>query len=358
MQSQQYQIREEKKINQNIPHVVHNVCSCGYFFSFADRFCPQCGKQNGSANVSFAYAPESETIENNQPEILSISDAEEILKTIDDEITSTNVEVILNKFEQHALFVREKKLHQINQEQFQNHYMRIKDQQYEQQEPDFLAKITKQVRVSTIKPNFNLGEIASNIQQSEKQLHQLILQKEKEMKMLINLEKQSIASEIAIMEEKKKRLEFEELQRKIKLEEERKKIETEKLLRSFSGLYSNAHNCPCGGYLHEKLNIKIEYKDGFLTGYKTYKWSPECGFKGGLYAGTIYTATLDIKINGNIIKLTEKSFGFIKNPHNLMPSDFKHNFEGTISSDGTIINGHWYDDYGNSESKYTYFKFK
>lgn len=363
MQTQQYQTKEEKQtIKRTAPVTTHNFCTCGYVLSSTDRFCPQCGKQNAISNASFALAPEEKKEAEKQPKTISKSAAEEILKSIDIEIASTNVESIRNKiteyFAQHSLFVREKNQHQTVQEQIQNQFKFIKGKRYSQQDSEYLAKITQQLRASTIPSSFNFAKISSSIQQSESQLQHLILQKQKENEELIKREKKAIASEIAAIEAEKKRRELEELQRQIKLEEERKNLEKEKFLKTFSGLWSNAHNCPCGGYLHENLCIKIEYKDGILMGQKTYKWSSNCGFKSGLYAGTIYTATLDVKLNDNSILLTESSFGFIANPHNLNSSDFKHNFEGTISSDGTLITGHWFDDTGNSDGYYDYFKFK
>ena len=129
-------------------------------------------------------------------------------------------------------------------------------------------------------------------------------------------------------------------------------------MKGFAGSYSNAHNCPCGGFLHEKILINLDYSNGKLSGTKTYKWNPECGFEGGRYAGTIYVATIDVKLAGNIINLTETEFGFIRNPNHLTPSDFKHFFEGTVSADGTLIKGHWYDDNKNSDGYFDYFKFR
>ena len=359
MQLQQYQTKEEKQTSKKNPPVTHTFCSCGYVLSPTDKFCPQCGKQNNEAsNTAFAVAPEEKKEVKKQPETLSKVAAEEIFNNIDEEIRNSNVEAILNRFEQHSLFVREKNLHQMAQEQIQNHFRFINDKQYSQQEPEYLARITQQIRAATIKPGFSFAETESSIQQSESQLQILMLQKQKENEALIQLEREAIASEIAAMETEKKRREL-ELQRQIKMEEERRRIEKEKLLRSFVGFFSNAHNCPCGGYLHENLCIRLEYKNGLLIGQKTYKWSPNCGFKDGLYAGTIYTAELDVKLTGNSINLTEISFGFISNPHNLTPAHFKHNFEGTISSDGTLITGgHWFDDAGNSDGYYDYFKFK
>lgn len=357
--TQQYQTKKEKQSTQGTPPVTPpNFCSCGYVLDLTDRFCPQCGKTNSASNSAFAFAPEEYKEINKQPEILSKSTAEEILKNNDDEIASSNVEAVLNKFEQHFLFVREKNLHQTAQAQIQNHFNFIKDKQYSQQDSEYLSQITRQIRASAIPSGFSFAETSSNIQQSENQLQQIMLQRQKENEALIKLEREAMSSEIAAMEAEKKKRELEELQRQIKLEEERKRLEKEKLLKSFTGLYTNAHNCPCGGYLHENLCIKIEHKDGILTGEKTYKWSPNCGFKGCLYAGTIYTAELDVKLSGNSIQLTETTFGFISNPHNLSPFDFKHNFEGTISSDGTLITGHWFDDTGNSDGYYDYFKFK
>ena len=357
MQIQQYQTNEKQTIKRTPPVTTHNFCSCGYVLPPTDKFCPQCGKPNNEAsNTAFAVAPEEKKEVKKQPETLSQATAEEILKNIDDEVGNSNVEAILNRFEQHSLFVREKNLHRMAQEQIQNHFRVIKDNS--QQEPEFIARITQQIRASTIKHGFNFADSASIIQQSEIQLQQIMIQKQKENEALIQLERESIASEIAAMEAEKKRRELEELQRKIKLEEERKRLEKEKLLKAFTGLYRNAHNCPCGGYLHENLCIKIEFKNGILIGQKTYKWSPNCGFKGGLYAGTIYTSELDVKLSGYSINLTEISFGFISNPHNLTPGDFKHNFEGTISLDGTLLTGHWFDDAGNSDGTFDYFKFK
>ena len=357
MQTQQYQTKEEKQSAPRTPPVTpHNFCSCGYVLSSADRFCPQCGKANATSNASFAFAPEETKEIKKQPEILSKSSAEEILKNIDDEIAKSNVEAVLNKFEQHSIFVREKNLHQMSEERIQNHFNFIKDKQYTQQDSEYLSQITRQIRASAIPSGFSFSEASSNIQQSEIQLQQLMIQKQKENEALIQLEREAIASEIAAMEAEKKRRELEELQVQIKLEEERKRLEKEKLLKSFTGLYTNAHNCPCGGYLHENLCIKIEFKNGILIGQKTYKWSPNCAFKGGLYAGTLYTAELDVKLNGNSINLTETSFGFIANPHKLTPGAFKHHFEGTMS-DG-LITGHWFDDAGNSDGYYDYFKFK
>lgn len=361
MQTQQYQTKEEKQSDPRTPPVTpHNFCSCGYVLSPTERFCPQCGKPNNEASdTAFAVAPEEKKEVKKQPETLSQATAEEILKNIDDEIANSNVEAVLNKFEQHSIFVREKNLHQMSEERIQNHFNFIKDKQYTQQDSEYLSQITRQIRASAIPSGFSFSEASSNIQQSENQLEQLMLQKQKENEVLIQLEKESIASEIAAMVAENKRRELEELQGQIKMEEERRRKEREKLLNSFGGFFSNAHNCPCGGYLHENLCIRIEYKNGILIGQKTYKWSPNCGFKGGLYAGTIYTAELDVKLTGNSINLTEISFGFISNPHNLTPAHFKHNFEGTISSDGTLITGgHWFDDAGNSDGYYDYFKFK
>lgn len=361
MQTQQYQTKEEKQSAPRTPPVTpHNFCSCGYVLSPTERFCPQCGKPNNEASdTAFAVAPEEKKEVKKQPETLSQATAEEILKNIDDEIANSNVEAVLNKFEQHSIFVREKNLHQMSEERIQNHFNFIKDKQYTQQDSEYLSQITRQIRASAIPSGFSFSEASSNIQQSENQLEQLMLQKQKENEVLIQLEKESIASEIAAMIAENKRRELEELQGQIKMEEERRRKEREKLLNSFVGFFSNAHNCPCGGYLHENLCIRLEYKNGLLIGQKTYKWSPNCGFKGGLYAGTIYTAELDVKLTGNSINLTEISFGFISNPHNLTPAHFKHNFEGTISSDGTLITGgHWFDDAGNSDGYYDYFKFK
>lgn len=350
MQTQQYQTKEEKQSAPRTPPVTpHNFCSCGYVLSPTERFCPQCGKPNATSNASFAFAPEETKEIKKQPEILSKSTAEEILKNIDDDIANSNVKAVLNKFEQHSIFVREKNLHQMSEERIQNHFHFIKDKQYTQQDSEYLSQITRQIRASAIPSGFNFSEASSVIQQSEKQLQQLMLQKQKENEALIKLEKQAISSEIAAMEAEKKRRELEELQRQVKMEEEHMRIEKEKLLKSFSGLYTNVHNCACGGYLHENLCIKIEYKDGILIGgQKIYKWSPNCGFKGGLYAGTIYTAELNVKLTGSSIQLTETSFGFISNPHNLTPSAFKHHFEGTIKENG-IITGRWFDDVGNSD---------
>lgn len=360
MQTQQYQTKEEKQSAPRTPPVTsHNFCSCGYVLSPTERFCPQCGKPNNEASdTAFAVAPEEKKEVKKQPETLSQATAEEIRKNIDDEIANSNVEAILNKFEQHSIFVREKNLHQMSEERIQNHFNFIKDKQYTQQDSEYLSQITRQIRASAIPSGFSFSEASSIIQQSENQLEQLMLQKQKENEALIQLEKESIASEIAAMEAENKRRELVKLQRQIRLEEERKRIEKEKLFKTFAGLWSNAHNCACGGYLHENLCIKIEYKDGILIGQKTYKWSSNCGFKDGLYAGTIYTAQLDIKLSGNSIQLTEISFGFISNPHNVTPADFKHNFEGTIKENGSIITGHWFDDFGNSDGTYDYFKFK
>ena len=361
MQLQQFQTKEEKQtIKRTPPVTTHKFCSCGYVLSPTDKFCPQCGKPNNEAsNTAFAVAPEEKKEVKKQPETLSKVAAEEILKNIDEEIANSNVEAVLNKFEQHSIFVREKNLHQMSEERIQNHFNFIKDKQYTQQDSEYLSQITRQIRASAIPSGFSFSEVSSNIQQSENQLQQLMLQKQKENEALIQLEREAIASEIAAIEAEKKRRELEKLQRQIRLEEERKRIEKEKLFKTFAGLWSNTHNCPCGGYLHENLCIKIEYKNGILIGQKTYKWSSNCGFKGGLYAGTIYTAELDVKLSGNSINLTEISFGFISNPHNLTPAHFKHNFEGTISSDGTLITaGHWFDDAGNSDGYYDYFKFK
>ncbi len=359
MQTQQYQTKEEKQSAPRTPSVTpHNFCSCGYVLSPTERFCPQCGKPNATSNASFAFAPEETKEIKKQPEILSKSTAEEIRKNIDEEIAKSNVEAVLNKFEQHSIFVREKNLHQMSEERIQNHFNFIKDKQYTQQDSEYLSQITRQIRASAIPSGFSFSEASSNIQQSENQLEQLMLQKQKENEALIQLEREAIASEIAAKEAEKKRRELEELQRQIKMEEERRRKEREKLLNSFVGFFSNAHNCPCGGYLHENLCIRIEYKNGILIGQKTYKWSPNCFFQGGLYAGTIYTSELDVKLSGYSINLTEISFGFISNPHNLTPADFKHNFEGTISSDGTLLTGHWFDDAGNSDGYYDYFKFK
>lgn len=361
MQLQQYQTKEEKQtIKRTPPETRHNFCSCGNVVSPTGRFCPQCGKPNAASNSAFAFAPEEKKEVKKQPKTLSKAAAVEILKAIDTEAAITNVDAVLHKFEQHSLFVREKNLHQMAQEQIQNHFKFIKDKQYSQHDSEYLSQITQRLRASTIPSGFSFAETTYNIQQSENQLQQLMLQKQKENEELIQLEKQAISSDIAAMEAEKKRRELEELQRQIKMEEERRRIEKEKLLKSFVGIFSNAHNCPCGGYLHENLCIRLEYKNGILIGQKTYKWSPNCGFKGGLYAGTIYTAELDVKVSGNSIKFTEASFGFISNPHSLTPADFKHNFEGTISSssDGTLITGHWFDESGDSDGYYDYFKFK
>ena len=177
MQTQQYQTKEEKQSAPRTPSVTpHNFCSCGYVLNPIERFCPQCGKPNATSNASFAFAPEETKEIKKQPEILSKSTAESILKNIDKEIRNSNVEAILNRFEQHSLFVREKNLHQMAQEQIQNHFRFIKDKQYSsQQEPEYLARITQQIRAATIKPGFNFAETESSIQQSESQLQILML---------------------------------------------------------------------------------------------------------------------------------------------------------------------------------------
>ena len=278
---------------------------------------------------------------------------------MDDEVASTNVEVVLDKFDQHALFIKEKKLHQMAQEQIKDHFKFVKDKHYNQQEAEYLAKISQQIRAATIQPGFNFTETSSSIQQSENQLRQLMMQRQKENEVLLQLEKEAIASEIAAIEAEKKRRKLEEIQRQIKMEEERKRLEKEKLLKAFTGSYRNCHNCKCGGIRHEDMLIKIVYKNGVLSGVKKYNWSPYCGFKGGVYAGCVYVALLDVKLSGNSIQLTETSRYFLNKPRDeLSEDDFKHNFTGTISSDGTLITGHWFDNKGNSDGNFDYFKFK
>lgn len=356
MQLQQYQTKEKKQTIKRTPSVTtHNFCSCGYVLSPTDRFCPQCGNLNATSNIAFEVTPEEKKGIKKQPEILSKTNVEEIIKSIDVEVATTNLEAVFNKFEQHTLLVQEKNFHQMAQTQIQNHFKFIKDKQASQQESEYLARITQQIRAASIKPGYNFAEASYTIKESEKQLMQ---QRQKENELLIQLEKQNIDSEIAAIEAEKKKRELEELQRQIRLEEERQRLEKEKLLKSFTGLYTNMHNCKCGGYLHENIKIKLEYNDGILKGQKKYQWSTDCGYMGGKYAGTVYIATLDVKLNDNSIQIRENSFGFIKNPNNLSSNDFKHNFEGKIKADGTIITGHWFDDNGSDDGYYDYFKFK
>lgn len=106
------------------------------------------------------------------------------------------------------------------------------------------------------------------------------------------------------------------------------------------------------------MDSKLFYASDKKLEKNYHQCKQDCGFKDGLYAGTIYTATLKVELDGNRLHITETGFGFIQNPHNLTPADFKHNFEGSISPDGTLLKGYWFDDSGNSDGYFDYFKFK
>lgn len=352
------QLTQEKQKSKN-SITTHIFCSsCSTVLKQEDIFCPNCGTPRNTQNAVFAFATEEKKASKKQPATLSKEVAEQILRNYETEIQNPSLQTVYNKFEQHGLMLKEKKLHEKSQESITSHFNFINDRQFSDSEFEYLSKITQTLRASTIRQDVDFSKFSITIHERESQINELIEQRKKETRSLIRLQQEAVSSELAEIEAEKKRRELEELQRKIEIEQERKRQEKEKLLKSFAGAYSNSHNCPCGGYLHEKIVINIEYSNGILTGTKVYKWSPNCGFKDGLYAGTIYTATLKVELDGNSLHITETAFGFIQNPHNLTPAAFKHSFEGSISPDGTLLKGHWFNDSGNSDGYFDYFKFK
>lgn len=356
---EQFQKLTQEKQKSKNSITTHIFCSsCGTVLKQEDIFCPNCGTPRNTKNAAFAFATEEKKAGKKEPVSLSKEAAEQILRNYETEIQNPILQTVYNKFEQHGLMLNEKKLHEKTQERITSHFNFINDRQFYNSEFEYLTKITQTLRTSTIKQNIDFSKFSIIIHEKESQINELMEQRNKEARLLIKLHQKAVSSELAAIEAEKKRRELEELQRKIEIAQERKRQEKEKVLRGFAGSYSNAHNCPCGGYLHEKIIINIEYSNGILSGTKVYKWSPNCGFKDGLYAGTIYTATLKVELDGNRLHITETGFGFIQNPHNLTPADFKHNFEGSISPDGTLLKGYWFDDSGNSDGYFDYFKFK
>ncbi len=192
---------------------------------------------------------------------------------------------------------------------------------------------------------------AKSVEEEHQELLDLIKQKEELFKKAYAEKEQETESEIA--EAERRRKELEEIQRKIeeqrKREEaiarERRRLELIAFNNRIRGTYISVHNCACGGYNHEKIQISFNIdENGRLCGKTISSWVNYCGYGGGRYAGCEFVTEILGTFDGNNVSFNDVSCKFLKNPSNLSKDDFLHSFSGTVNSDGTVLHGYWFSD--------------
>ena len=279
------------------------------------------------------------------PVILQKKVAEEIFKKTQQQVASTNLVEVQRKIANHFEILEENNRRIAMLSRIKNTFNHLEDKACTISETEFIANATKQLREATIHQGFNFESAYKKLVESDEKICAL----NKEVQTLLQTNEAQITK---ILEEK---------ERQIELEKERKRLEREKLLKGFSGTFSNARNCPCGGYLHFQILLTFEFRDEQLTGTMTFECKPDCGYEEGCYAGTKLAAILEPVLSSNCISFKTTSFYFIQPPYDPSHADFNflRNFEGTfISHDGTLLRGRFFDDKGHSDGVFNYFKFK
>lgn len=342
-----------------IPQICSNCNKETYF-----DICEHCGKTLNTVLKNFAV---KEPIVVKQ---MSKEDAQAILREFEESKTA-ELQHFKDKMNEHQILLAEKKFFEEREkrinETFGENPNAIKYPDPE--ETMFLQKAAEGIKKAALrKEKEALQEIMEkkfpglkSPEEEHEELLQLIKQREELFNQDIAAINERLTIEITEAQERRRK-ELEELQRKIEeqrkrqeeIERERRRLELEAFNNRICGTYVSTHNCPCGGYNHEDFQISFS-KDtsGNISGKAIRRWSTDCGFADGIYAGTTYVSCFNCNFDGNIISLTDSQSYFLSNPNNLTDENFIHNFSGTLNSDGTVIHGYWFsNDHANSYFDY------
>lgn len=155
------------------------------------------------------------------------------------------------------------------------------------------------------------------------------------------MQKQQMTEGLAALEE--------EIEKAEAIERERKRLEIEAFNKRICGNYIH-----CSGSEEIRLIIRMD-ENGNIVGQDITTYSETAGSK---FSNTEFVAEFSVQFNGaSDLIFEEYNRRFIKNPNNLDVDDFLHCFEGTVNSDGTVINGHWFSDVNKNKMFVDYRKY-